>query len=214
MGEIWKAFWPILERLETEFCDLSFSVAICDDQLRVHSSRLADLLVRSCVECENAGKSLCAENALVPNGDNFPGILDAISLAIAIETKELIVIWPFQSLTNTVVRPFGASQRRTNENPPWFKAYNAVKHDRMSNATEATLENVLHALGGLFILNLRLREKDITSDSDDVNVMKRRATSYSRLFSPARFLQPASADGISVSGGASTRLRNLEFHWK
>ena len=214
MSEVWKAYWPILERLEAEFCDLSFSVALCDNQLDVHSARLADLLVRTCVECENVGKSLCNEKSLVPSAGNFPGVLDAISSAIRIQTKELIIVWPFQSLTKTIITPFGGWQPNKNENPPWFKAYNGVKHDRISNANEAKLENVMHALGALFILNLWLREEDITRDCDDVNIAKRRVTSYSRFFSPANFLQPASADGISVSGGVSTRLRNLEFRWK
>ena len=114
-------------------------------------------------------------------------------------------------MTKTIITPFGAWQPNTNKNPPWFKAYNDVKHDRISKATDANLANVMHALGGLFILNLRLREEDITKDSDEVNIAKRRVTSYSRFFSPANFLHPASADGISVSGGVSTSLRNLEF---
>jgi hypothetical protein len=220
LSEVWKTYWPIFERLEAEFCDLSFSVAFCDSHLVVHSARLADLLVRSCAECENVGKFLCIEKGLVPSSTavadlNFPAVGDAIvSRLPRINTKELMIIWPYQSLTNTTITPFDSWHPSGCTNPAWFVAYNKTKHDRISNAARANLDNVMRALGGLFILNLWLREDDTTRDSDDVSLAQRRVNSYSRFFSPAKFLQPASGDGISTSGVVSTRLRNLEFRWK
>jgi hypothetical protein len=218
MSEDWKAYWPIFEQLEEELCELSFSIAFSDTHLCVYSARLADLLLRSCEECENVGKALCNEKDLVASGTdvahfNFPQIGMAICSHICIHGKELVIIWPYQTLTRTTIKPFDSWRRRNNPNPAWFDAYNGVKHDRITRATDAKLDHVINALGGLFILNLWLREEDITKDSDDVTIAKRLVISYSRFFSPARFLQPASANGMSVSGGVSTRLRNLEFQW-
>lgn len=208
MSEGWKAYWPIFERLEGEFCDLSFSVALCDSHLGVHSARLSDLLVRSCTECENVGKSLCAEKGLVPSGTavpklNFPSVADAIASRIPrVNTKELVIIWPYQSLTKTTLTPFDTWRPSGSKNPDWFNAYNGVKHDRIGNAQKANVKNVIHALGALFILDLWLREQDVTQHSEHFNLAKRRVTSYSQLFSPEKFLK--TTDG---------NLRNLVFDW-
>ena len=35
---------------------------------------------------------------------------------------------------------------------PWWKAFTALKHDRMSNFREAKLGNVLHSLAAVFII--------------------------------------------------------------
>jgi hypothetical protein len=219
VSDAWKAYWPIYERLEQELCRLSFSVAFCDAHLTVYSQNLADLLLRTCSECENAGKSLCSDKGLVSKGVdvaqmNFPAVANAITTRLSdMSVKQVAIIWPYHSFTIASVRPFDNWNGTSNSNPKWFNAYNSVKHDRIAHAADANLGNVINALAGLFVLNMWLRESDIVRDAHDANVAKTIVNSYSRLFSPASFLQPARADGISVSGGASTRLRNLEFAW-
>jgi hypothetical protein len=220
LSEVWKTYWPIFERLEQEFRELTYSIALTDAHLVVYSNILSDLLLRSCSECENVGKTLCVEKTLVASptdaqGLNFPGVGRAICSSIPIEKQELTIIWPYQTLSNPVIRPFDQWSATGIINPNWFNAYNLLKHDRINNATEASLNNVVHALGGLFILNLWLRQEDIMKDHDDVNLINRRVNSYSRFFSPQSFLRPASSDGLSVSSSVfSNRLRNLEFRWK
>src|SRR6266849_7623233 len=94
VSDVWKSYWPILERLERELCEITFAVAFADSHLGVYSARFADLLLRSCAECENVGKSLCVEKRLSSSGANiqqfnFPAIGNAICSRIAIHTKDL-----------------------------------------------------------------------------------------------------------------------------
>ena len=206
MSDAWKSYWPIFERLEGELCELTFAVAFADSHLGVYSARLADLLLRSCAECENVGKSVCVDKTLASATNvqqfNFPDIGNVICSHIPIYTKELTIIWPYQSLTYTSIRPFDTWQPIGSMNPDWFNAYNGVKHDRIGNAQKANIKNVIHALGGLFILNLWLRQEDITQHSEHFNLANRRVTSYSQFFSPEKFLK--TTDG---------NLRNLVFEW-
>ena len=216
-SDIWKSYWPIFERLEAELCELTFSIAFTDSHLGVHSSRLADLLLRVGSECENVGKSLCADKNLLPAGTRidrltFPDVGNAIAQRISIRAKELGIIWPYQSFTVAAVRPFGVWQPTASTNPDWFKAYNSLKHNRIDNASKANVHNVTWALGGLFVLNLWLREAEITQHSEPFNLAQSRILSYSQFFSPANFLKLDSRDGLSgsMSGG---NLRSLVFEW-
>ena len=217
MSVAWKSFWPIQERLEAEVCELSFALAYSDDHLRVYSSRLADLLLRACAECENVGKALCLDKGLVASGTtverfNFPTVGNAICSRIAIQTKVVSITWPYQSFTATDIVPFNTWRPAESTNPTWFDAYNGVKHDRIGNAKSASVENVIHALAGLFVLNLWLRESEITGISEHIDLARRRIVSYSQFFSAAQFLTLESRDGMSgpMSGG---NLRSLVFHW-
>jgi Gamma-glutamyltranspeptidase len=84
--------------------------------------------------------------------------------------------------------------------------------NRIGNAKKANVRNVIHALGGLFVLNLWLREADVTQRSEHFNLAQARISAYSRFCSPAQFLTLDSQDGLSgpMSGG---NLRSLVFDW-
>ena len=57
-------------------------------------------------------------------------------------------------------------------------------------------ENVIEALAGLFILNLRLRKTEIEEHSAHIEYQRKRIQSYSALFDPKQFL--------TLSRGGST----------
>ena len=180
--------------MEGELADLTFSIALTDDHLSVYSVRLSELLLRACAECENAAKSLCIDRDLnaagrVTQALNFPSVLDVICPSIPIEKKELLITWPYQSLSSTELKPFGSWVLASGVNPDWFKAYNEVKHNRINNAKQANLGNVIHAVGGLFVLNLWLREEEISFANEHRNLVDRRMESYSKFFSPRKFFK-------------------------
>jgi hypothetical protein len=54
---------------------------------------------------------------------------DAITSRIAINTRELAIIWPYQTFTATIIVPFDTWQPTGSKNPPWFDAYNGIKHE-------------------------------------------------------------------------------------
>jgi hypothetical protein len=55
-------FWPIYERIEKEFCDLAYSVEVCDVHLSVYSSRLVELLLRLGAEADAIGKYVISQD--------------------------------------------------------------------------------------------------------------------------------------------------------
>ena len=142
----------------------------------------------------------------------FPEVGNAIASCIAIHTKELMIIWPYQSFTVTSITSFGTWRQTGSTNPGWFGTYNGIKHNRIDNAKRANVENVIHALGALFLLNLWLREADIAQQSEHINLAQKRITAYSQFFSPAKFLKLDSRDGLSGPMSGSN-LRNLCFDW-
>jgi hypothetical protein len=155
---MWKRYWPIYERLEQEVCDFTFRVALSDDQRGVYSLTLAEFLLRACSDCENVGKALATQlpDALPkPSaGDNFPTVGRALCAALPFYTLTVDVVWPYQDLTDRSMTPFGTWSAPARPNPPWYGAYNAVKHDRAANLRLASYQIAVSALAGLFILNL------------------------------------------------------------
>ncbi|MBI5209539.1 MAG: hypothetical protein HY927_06135 [Elusimicrobia bacterium] len=203
---MWKQYWPIYERLEAELSDLTFKIALTDAQLSTYSTTLAELLLRCGSEAENLAKALVVENNLAPANRlsriNFPSLGDLLCPTLKLHTKIVIVIWPFQELTqsNLSQTPFAAwSPTGNSSNPPWYTAYNDVKHDRAANKAKGTLGNVLTAVAGLFILNLWLRKADIESRGEWIELARRRIQSYSRFFDPSSFL-------LLGIGGTTKRL--------
>ncbi len=201
---MWKQYWPVYERLEREFRDLTFSISLDDANLEVFSMYLAELVLRIGQECENVGKSLAKKLGLSPpsgaiEGLNFPALGKLLCSTVPLNTKTVEVHWVYQSLTNKLLSPFGSWSSGVSTNPDWYDAYNKLKHDRNANFRKATYRNVLEGLAGLFILNLWLRKDELEANAEWVVLARRRITSYSELFDPSSFLQLG-------QGGTNRRL--------
>ena len=55
-------YWNIYQRLEQELIELSDVIFIDDVQINVYSMKIADLLMRTCVEIEAISKKLYVDN--------------------------------------------------------------------------------------------------------------------------------------------------------
>ena len=186
---MWKQYFPIYERLESEFCELTYSVALNDDHLKVHSILMSEFLLRICSECENISKSILNSKAIperIWKNANFPKLGVELGKLFSLTGKELEVIWPYQELTKTSIKPF--EDWYGSKNPTWYIAYNKIKHSRESEFKQSNYENCLASLAGLFILNLILRKDDIESKSQHIDRTRDRIKSYSKLFDPQSFL--------------------------
>lgn len=60
-----------------------------------------------------------------------------------LDTDPVITLSPFSNLN-------------TPSQFPWWDAYNAVKHNRFANFTEAKLENVINLLSALYLLEMKM----------------------------------------------------------
>jgi len=61
-------------------------------------------------------------------------------------------------ISGYLIVPFKKWTSRKNHSP-WWRAFTALKHDRLSNFREATLKNVIYSLAAVFII-LTLRNED------------------------------------------------------
>jgi len=140
--------WSYFLALEEDMRRLSRFVEFNERNYSTFSLEMAHLLLASSSEVDVVLKMLCsgfstnAKNetdyrATIPK--NIPQFT-----SIQVEIKRFdIVLKPWQSWDS-------------NQTPPWWTAYNKVKHERDSYYEKANLENVLLAMGALFITNLYL----------------------------------------------------------
>lgn len=50
-----------------------------------------------------------------------------------------------------VIEPFAVWNDFSFQSPPWWQAYNNLKHDRFSNQTDATMSHATHSVAGLLL---------------------------------------------------------------
>ncbi len=55
-------YWPIYKNLESEVQKLSYSIHINDEQQKVYSSNISDIILRAATEIESISKELYITN--------------------------------------------------------------------------------------------------------------------------------------------------------
>jgi hypothetical protein len=164
MSDSWKQYWPVYRRFESEFCELTFYIALEEDHLSVCSIRIAEMLLKICAECENIGKQLLLEYKFSgKEAKEFKILGNQIKQYLNLENLKVQIVWPYNSLKDLYIFPLnGWSQK----NPDWFNAYNNVKHNRTTKngLKSANYKSVLHSLSALYLLNSRLVMKCNTID--------------------------------------------------
>ncbi|MBQ8047219.1 MAG: hypothetical protein IJ196_04765 [Prevotella sp.] len=174
-----QLFWNAYKRIEKEFLALAEVVHIDDDQLKVYSSKISDLLVRTAIECEALSKELYhANGGTKPSGKDLYFDTDCLGLLHdkwKIDQKKIFVTSPFLYLEkeeDRVLTPLHKSFKRGTSSSKWQIAYQAVKHDRANNLKKGTIDNLLQAMGALYILNIYYRDANYTpvADKDASNI--------------------------------------------
>ena len=51
-------YWPVYKNIEREFLKIAEYINICDEQLKVYSFHIADLIIRCAIEIEAISKEL------------------------------------------------------------------------------------------------------------------------------------------------------------
>lgn len=119
------------------------------DNLQCYSHRTYELLVRASTEVESLFKLIFRVIGLPTNKTTiiqYGMIGRDLGLQVyrmSVAGHALLPLHPFASF---------ASTDRERVSPPWYKAYNDVKHNRNEAFHQATLENVLGAVAGVAIL--------------------------------------------------------------
>lgn len=167
-------YWPVYKNLEKEFLKLAEYIHFSDDQFDVYSMHIADLIVRCAVEIEALSKELYCElggdmSPLDKEGKSRDLYFDTDCLELLEQkwrlSKKSITIsavnFYFSEDKNKVITPLHKANQRGTSGSKWKQAYQAVKHDRRGSLKKASIGNLLHAMGALYILNLYYKDEKI-----------------------------------------------------
>ena len=165
-------YWSVYKNLEKEFLKLADYIHFSDDQLNTYSMFIADLIMRCSVEIEAISKELyCMLGGNMSPTDPQGNVrdlyfdtdyLDLLEQKWVISKKQIMVSainFYFTDEKNKVITPLYKSNKRGTSGSKWKQAYQAVKHDRRNSLKKANIQNLLNALGSLYILNLYYRDE-------------------------------------------------------
>lgn len=148
-----RAFILIQNDLQTIFEYLEPS----DECRTAYSYRLHALLMRTCIEIEANFKAILEENTFTPPKRPL-NMSDYRKVDVTHHLSSYEVMLPIWNGTPPILRPFEPWRlTRGQANPgghflPWYRAYNASKHDRQDEFKQASFENVIMAAAGLLVL--------------------------------------------------------------
>jgi len=154
-------YWPVYKNLESEFLRIMYYVHIDDNQLSVHSSKIADLILRAAVEIESISKELYIINGgkkrKIRRFDDE--ILDDVLIPDWTLDKKVVFIsshncfqtqremFPFQKTENKTLRPAELTFS-------WNNAYQNLKHDRGKSLPFGSIKYLFDIMAALYILNI------------------------------------------------------------
>lgn len=166
-------FWPTYKRLENEMVTLTSEIRFDDNQMKVYSDKLLELLIRISVEIEAISKELYLKNGGdndIPESEMF---FDTVCLQLLEEkwnlSKKCVIIdgihFAFEEEDNRILTPLNKANKRGTSGPKWKQAYQAVKHNRSKNYQQGNIKNCLHALAALYVLNIYYKDEIIEFNS-------------------------------------------------
>jgi hypothetical protein len=125
-----------------------------------YSYRIHALLLRACIEVEANLKAILKEHGYSKSGDWNMGDYKKVNTTHHLSSFQVKV--PNWDGENSLRKPFVAWK---SGNPlPWYQAYNATKHDRHLEFTQATFEHLLDATCGLLsVLSAQFGTMDFSS---------------------------------------------------
>lgn len=171
-------YWSVYKNLERELIDLSRQIHFDDNQQTVYSVKIAELLVRCCIEIESITKDLYFLNGgTIPQNDDGKDRdlyfdTDCLELLenIWILSKKVVLVsastFYFEREENLILTPLYKANKRGTSGADWKKAYQAVKHNRSQNLVQGNLKHVIKAMGALFILNVYYKDESFNVGND------------------------------------------------
>ncbi len=189
-------YWPVFKNIEKEFEDLLYHIHLDDNQLKVYSSKITDLLLRTCSEIESLSKELFIKNGgILPEKGylNFDNAIKYLNTLWNIEKKSIIVSSYNCFINDRVIKPFTKNTKRTDTERMtynWNNAYQNLKHNRYESIHFGNLKNLLYGLSALFILNIYYKDENFHL-GDDSHLSKFDLSLGSSLFSISFHEEPS-----------------------
>jgi hypothetical protein len=143
--------WNYLLALDSDLAQLSRYIEFDARNFDCFSLEIARILLASASECDVVAKQLCEVVEPGCGAEKVNAYRDVIIRHLP-QITDFEVIIPRYGLS---LKPWD-EWHQPNVVPLWWTANNKVKHERHKQFHQATLKNVLNAVGGLFILLLYL----------------------------------------------------------
>lgn len=166
-------YWNIYQRLEQELIEISDVIFINDNQINVYSMKIADLLMRTCVEIEAISKKLYIDNGGTITDEKkmyFDKVcIDLLERKWLLSKKVVLVTCPtlyFEEKTNKILTPLLHANIFGEGSADWAVAYQAIKHSRINNLSQGNIKLFIRSLAALYILNLYLGQQKINLERD------------------------------------------------
>lgn len=166
-----NSYWPVYKNLEEETLQLTKYINFDDNQMGVYSMHIADLIMKIVVEIESLSKELYKSNGgpdVYDDNGNMRDLyfdtdcINYLNTQWNICEREIIVScasFNFNNSNNKIIKPLHNANKRGTSSSKWNKAYQAVKHDRRNNLKKGNIENLISALGALYILNIYYKDE-------------------------------------------------------
>lgn len=170
-------YWTVYKNLENELILLSNLIHIDDNQLDIYSIKIAELLLRTSVEIESISKALYFKNGGTKSDDAGlffdTDCIDLIENKFKLSKKKVQISAPNFYLTlleNKVLTPLNKANKRGTSSSDWKKAYQAIKHNRVTSLPKANLKNLIRAMAALYLLNIYFNDYSYPLEKDSSGV--------------------------------------------
>ena len=142
------AFYTAYSLLVKDFLRICEFIAPHDSNLPTFSHRNYELLLRVCTEFENLSKTILDEKDYGRKVNMTIRDYRHLELYFGLSRQEVGLLFWIPS--KKYVSPF-SDWAQQNNSLHWYHSYNKVKHNREKDFPEASLENLLLSLSGLFL---------------------------------------------------------------
>jgi len=170
-------YWTVYKNLEKELIELSNFIHIDDNQLGIYSIKIAELLLRTSVEIESISKAMYFKfGGTKPDDSNLffdTDCIDFFENKWKLSKKQIQISAPnfyFARPENQVLTPLKKANKRGTSSSDWQKAYQAVKHNRVTSLPKANLRHLIHAMAALYLLNIYFNDISFQLDKDSSGV--------------------------------------------
>lgn len=142
--------------MESKLVEIFNYVEPGDENEQVYSLELYTLLLRACTEVESNFKLILNANKYSTTNDNYT-MLDYMRVEKSSKLslyKVKFKKWRKENgeYDTYEMQPFKEFGGNAPCSPSWYKAYNTVKHNRETEFSKASLENVMKAIAGVLVL--------------------------------------------------------------
>ena len=166
--------WLVYLNLENELKDCFNYVYFNDnvEQQKVYSNKFADIVLRASIEIETLAKELYKINGGTKPLDKKPKFdddcIDLLNKKFSLDKKVVFITYPFfdfKKEESKEITPF--SHTEMTDSNCWQKAYQEIKHDKLTHYKKGNLKNALHSVAALYLLNVYLKNEKFTIKHGD-----------------------------------------------